>query len=583
MNRARTAFVPAAAVLALLAMSACSGGGGTGESGGDSGPHKGGTLTILTQSDQIDHLDPQRDYVGEDFAFESAYLVRTLTAYKLSPNADEATQLVGDLAKGTGKPSDGGRTWAFGLRSGAKWQDGSPVTCADIKYGISRTFAQTVITDGPTYAIQFLDIPKAKDGTSVYKGPYEKSGNNTAAYDKAVECSADGSTITFHLNRPVGDFNYTVSMPAFGAVPKAKDTGEQYDDDIFSDGPYKISEYSKGEQLVLVRNPHWSHKTDPYRPAYPDKIVMKFSLQPTVIDQRMKADAGADQMAISRDQLGTTSLSEVFNDSRYASRRVNVLNPYVYMLAINSSHVTSLKQRQAIQVALNRAQILKIDGGKYAGDLADGVISPNLAKDYAKTGLWTTMFGQKIPPTGDPALAKKLIKESGKPMPTITYDYATSPVEDKEAASIKASLARAGINVDLNPLQHGKRNEFELNPKTENELEWTAWASDWPNASTVIPSLFETGGGWSMSRANDKQFDKRCEAAKAQLNRDKQSETWKQLNKEAMAKAWAVPVRYGRAQRLAGSKIGTAQGKNGHVYMWTPDGSWPYADLYVKG
>ncbi len=153
---------------------------------------------------------------------------------------------------------DGGKTWAFTLRDGVKWEDGSDVTCADIKYGVSRTFAQTVITDGPTYAISLLDIPKDKDGNSIYKGPYETKNNDTASFDKAVECSSDGKTITFHLNQPAGDFNYTVTLSSFAAVPKAKDTGEKYDTSVVSDGPYKISEYTKGQQLVLVRNPNWS-------------------------------------------------------------------------------------------------------------------------------------------------------------------------------------------------------------------------------------------------------------------------------------------------------------------------------------
>jgi peptide/nickel transport system substrate-binding protein len=573
------AKVSLAASICLVAV-ACGGGGSGSAQSGAGGPHKGGTLSILTLGDAFSHLDPQRDYAGEDFAFESSFLVRTLTAYKFSPDTNTANQLVGDLATDTGKHTNGGRTWTFHLRQGAKWQDGSPVTCADIKYGVSRTFAQSVITDGPTYAIQDLDIPTAKDGTSTYKGPYTKS-SGAAAFDKAVECSGD--TIAFHLNRPVSDFNYTVAMPAFAPVPKSKDKGEKYDDHVFSDGPYQISEYTKGQQLVLVRNSHWSAASDPYRPAYPDKVVVKFSLDQSVIDQRLKADAGPDQAAVSRDQLGPTSLAEVFNDQRYASRRVNVLNPFVFMLPINSAHVTSLKQRQAIQVALNRAEIIKIDGGSFAGKVADGVVSPLLGQDYAPTGLWTTMFGKKIPPTGDPALARQLIKESGKPMPTITYDYSTSPTYDKEAASIQASLGRAGIKVKLNPLQPSQRSAFELNPKTENELEWTAWASDWPNASTVLAPLYQTGGGWEMSRANNPSYNKAVQKAKAELNRGKQSAEWKKLNQEAMANAWTVPVRYGRNQRLAGSKIGAAHGPKNGVYLWAPDGSsWPYADLYVR-
>ena len=49
-----------------------------------------------------------------------------------------------------------------------------------------------------------------------------------------------------------------------------------------------------------------------------------------------------------------------------------------------------------------------------------------------------------------------------------------------------------------------------------------------------------------------------------------------------MANVWVIPTRFGRDQRLAGSNVGSASGKDGHVYLWAPFGSWPYADLYVR-
>ena len=48
-----------------------------------------------------------------------------------------------------------------------------------------------------------------------------------------------------------------------------------------------------------------------------------------------------------------------------------------------------------------------------------------------------------------------------------------------------------------------------------------------------------------------------------------------------MANGWVFPTRFGREQRLAGSKVAAASG-NGKVYIWSPYGSWSYADLYVK-
>src|SRR5438094_480654 len=81
-----------------------------------------------------------------------------------------------------------------------------------------------------------------KDGGSIYEGPHDTSAPNKdgqAAYDQAVVCSADNKTITFHLNQPIGDSNYAVTL-GMSAVPKAKDTKVKYTDAPWSDGPSQI-------------------------------------------------------------------------------------------------------------------------------------------------------------------------------------------------------------------------------------------------------------------------------------------------------------------------------------------------------
>ena len=559
-----------------LVLSACGGGSsGGGSSAGTSQGQKGGTLTFLTQAKQILHLDPQRNYTGEDLAFVGGYMQRTLTAFKLSPDDKTASQLVPDLATDLGTATNGGKTWSFTLKYGVKFQDGSPITCADVKYGVSRTFATDIITDGPTYAISYLDIPKAADGSSVYKGPYVTTGNDTAAYDKAVTCSADNKTITFNLNGPHADFNYTVTLLSFSPVPKAADTGEKYDDNPVSSGPYKIKEYVKGQDLILVRNDQWSASNDSYRKAYPDEIDVKFGIAADVVNQRMIADAPADQTAITYgDTVQPASLAQVFNDPKFESRRVNGYDPYVRYIAINTVKVPNLKQRQAILVAADRAALLTIAGGSFAGDLADGVVKPNIGQDYAPTGLWDTLLGQKIPDNGDPAYAKQLIAQSGAPMPTLTYDYPSTPTNDKVAGALVTSMAAAGITVKPNPIESGQYYGVVLDPKKEHELVAAGWGPDWPNASTVLPELFTSSGGFWLSQNNDPTFNSKVKAALGELDRSKQAADWQELNTYAAQQAWVLPTRFGKQQRLHGSKVGGA-------YLWGPYGSWNYADLYV--
>ena len=111
-------------------------------------------------------------------------------------------------------------TYTFKLKSGLKFEDGTPITSKDIKYGIERIFAQDVLSGGPTYLIDFLD-----QGQN-YPGPYKDTDPNKLGLKSVT--TPDDTTIVFKLKEPFGDFPYLLAMPGAGPVPKAKDTGERY-------------------------------------------------------------------------------------------------------------------------------------------------------------------------------------------------------------------------------------------------------------------------------------------------------------------------------------------------------------------
>jgi len=143
--------------------------GSSATSGGAAALQKGGTLTMLNLGPH-NGLDPQQSYVGADLEFAARAYARSLVTYSVGKDS----KLVPDLATDTGTMTDGGKTWKFTLVDNAKWQDGQPVKCDDVKYGISRTFATDVISNGPTYILNFLDVPPGADGAPFYKGPYKR-------------------------------------------------------------------------------------------------------------------------------------------------------------------------------------------------------------------------------------------------------------------------------------------------------------------------------------------------------------------------------------------------------------------------
>jgi len=206
------------------------------------GAVKGGTLTILNQGD-FEHVDPARNYVGGTLDFYR-FFIRTLTQYR---TINGKTELVPDIAADLGTTKDSGKTWVFKLRTGLKYEDGSAVTCADLKYGVQRSYNDDILDGGTTYAHDMLE------NKAGYKGPYTTPNLDLSG----VQCAKDGKSITFKLENPTSYFPYITTFGAFSPVPKAKDTKQNYDLHPWSTGPYKIQSYDRGKQMTLVRNKFW--------------------------------------------------------------------------------------------------------------------------------------------------------------------------------------------------------------------------------------------------------------------------------------------------------------------------------------
>ena len=99
----------------------------------------------------VDSLDPQRSYSPGVWNVMRLY-TRQLVAFAPRPGP-AGDRVVPDLATAPGRTTDGGRTWTYTLRAGVRWEDGRPLTCADVKYGIERLFASDLITGGPSWAV----------------------------------------------------------------------------------------------------------------------------------------------------------------------------------------------------------------------------------------------------------------------------------------------------------------------------------------------------------------------------------------------------------------------------------------------
>src|SRR3954468_21585462 len=124
----------------LLLAAGCDGGGGATSSSAafDPATCQGGTLSVLNQGG-ITHLDPARLYTSGGGNIPSL-LFRTLTTRNRQPG-EAGAKPAPDLATDLGTPSDGATTRTHKRRDDVFFEVGTPITAADVKYGIERSFA----------------------------------------------------------------------------------------------------------------------------------------------------------------------------------------------------------------------------------------------------------------------------------------------------------------------------------------------------------------------------------------------------------------------------------------------------------
>src|SRR5689334_12258250 len=253
----RTRVLAVGAAVVALTVSACTGTATDGSS--DTGP--AGQLTVLSLG-PVATWDPQRISTPQDIAFAGRVFLRTLTAYPAGPDAARQRSVEGDLATTAGSVDTTLKRWSFTLRDGVTWQDGSPVTCEDVRYGVSRSFAEPFASQGLNFPLAYLDIPRKADGSSVYAGPFAKDTAGQAAFDKAVTC--DGTTVTFRLSTPMADFNQVVALPVLAPFKQSQEKAADGTYTVFSNGPYQLEDaWNPSAGGRFERNPRWDKASDP--------------------------------------------------------------------------------------------------------------------------------------------------------------------------------------------------------------------------------------------------------------------------------------------------------------------------------
>jgi peptide/nickel transport system substrate-binding protein len=550
------AAVAAAAALTAAGCGGSSGGGGGGGGGGTTSTkfnqaitsavnpssHKGGTI-VYDNSSAPDSTDAGNTYYAFNLDFTRLYET-PLTTYKSCPGACGNT-IVPALATSLGTATNGNKTWTYHIKSGVKFEDGTPVTSQDVKYAVERTFDRTVLPNGPSYFAVLLG-----GNAATYKGPFHTSNK----FGLTAITTPNSTTIVFQLAKPFADFNYVVAFPQTAPVPPSKDTGANYQLHPQSTGPYKFQSYTLNKQYTLVPNPQWKPSTDPQVKQMASKVVVNLSVNAPDIDQRLLAgqiqvdQAGSGVQAAARARILTSPSLKASSD--------DPVNGFMWFYYLNTkvAPLNNVHCRMAIEYAANKTTLQGAYGGPYGGAIASTAMPPTVL-GYKSFDL----YGALSHPSGNVALAKAQLRLCGQPNGfTTNIAYRSDrPREVASSQALQAALGAVGIHAGLKSSTAATYYSNFAGVPTyvhSHQLGILAggWGADWPdgwgwfdeitNGNAIVPA-----GNTNISELNDPLVNGWLGAMQTTSNPTVRNSYANKIDMQVMKDAVILPAVYSKA------------------------------------
>jgi peptide/nickel transport system substrate-binding protein len=525
---------------------------------GTGAPKQGGTLNMLGIGD-IDFMDYNISYYSIGYLGQREW-VRGLYAYPAIPN--KTTTVAPDLATGPPTITNGGKTYAVTIRSGAQWDTSppTPVTAADALLGLKRACNpvqpfgglpdfESLIVGYTAFCDGFAKAKTTVAGIKSYINSHQISG-----------VTASGQTITYTLTQPASYFADELALPPFNPAPpdslKYVPSSAAAQQHTIADGPYKVSSYVPTKKIVYVRNPAWNASSDPIRKAYVDQINVIETGNQTTNQQILQTNSAAGSMEFDSFPP-TASVPGLVTQMQHGSKNFSLgptdsTNPYIVFNQVSPNNGRALGKvavRQAISYAINRAHLIQ--------DANGAVLSPPLTH-ILPDGI---NGSQGVPKGYDPypynvAKAKSMLAAAGYPNGmTLKFLYRpASTLSTKMFQTLQADLAKAGIKITgVGVPDADFYVKYLIVPTVAKRGTWdvslAGWGPDWygDSATSFFKPLFYGKPsyppiGSNFGFYNNPTVNSQITQAASQASASTAATMWAQIDQEVMKDAPIYPI-----------------------------------------
>jgi peptide/nickel transport system substrate-binding protein len=290
--------------------------------------------------------------------------------------------------------STDGLTYTFTLRKGTSFQDGKPVTAADVVWSLEQVKAN------PSY----VDSAKLANVASI--------------------ASPSSDTVVLQLAKPDSDLLWNLTGRSGLVLEEAAQN--DLSDSANGTGPFEVTSWKQGDSLTFARNAdYWGSK------AKVAKIVFRYITDPSTAVNAM-AEGDIDVL----NPVDGTLKSQLQGNADIALHSGKTTDKYTLAFNDAKAPFTDKRVRQAIRQAIDAKALIKAIGGT---GVEQGGPIPELDPGYQDL---TDIDAY------DPSNAKKLLAAAGQQDLDLTLTYANiypSTIGDV----LKSQLADVGITLTV--------------------------------------------------------------------------------------------------------------------------------------
>lgn len=400
-------------------------------------------MLVIGKSADPQTLDPAVTIDNNDWTITYPAYQR-LVKYKIE-GGKGSTDVEGDLAD-SWKSSEDGKVWTFILHKGATFDDGTPVTAEAVRLSFER-------------------LLRIKQGPSEAFPP-----------DLKVEV-VNSDTVRFTLSTPFAPFLYTLANDGASIINPtvlkkyAGDDARGYlAEHTAGSGAYMLQRWQKGQQLVLVPNPHFAGNKPSFK-RVSVRIISESSAR------RLQLEKGDLDIADSLPVDQFTALKKQGDVAVYDYPALRVT--YLY-LNNSKAPLNQPNLRRAIAWATDYkgmvGGILGGNGKQMRGPIPEGMwgYDPH-AMQYSL----------------DLAKAKDVLANVTDKPKTLSFLYSDNdPNWEPIALSMQANLQALGINVKLEKLANATMRERI--GKGDYDISIGNWSPDFADPYMFMNYWFES-------------------------------------------------------------------------------------------